>query len=167
MYTWLEILKNNNYIDAKKHIKDGADLNEENEAGESVLALSLRHHCDNDLVMLLIESGADINDFDDEGVSILDMAITYDNIEIVKYLISQNIDVNDSRRRSGFTPLMAAACYGRIEIAKLLIQNGADKSAVDQKGISVTDFARKMNKKSILALLDYDESAPKNTNYAR
>ena len=167
MYSWLEILKNNDYIGAKKFIKDGGDLNEENEAGESVLALSLRYHCDNDLVMLLIKSGADIEDFDEEGVSILDMAITYDNVEIVEYLISQNIDVNRTQRRSGFTPLMAAACYGRVEVAKVLIENGADKDAIDTKGISVTDFARKMNKKSILELLDYDESAPKNTTYAR
>jgi len=29
------------------------------------------------------------------------------------------------------------------------------------------DFARKMNKKSILALFDYDENTPKNTGYAR
>ena len=167
MYTWLELLKNNDFMGVKKYIKDGGDLEDANEVGESVLALSLRHHCDEDLIMLLIDSGADIYDFDEEGVSIFDMAITYDNIEIVKYLISKNIDVNLTRRRSGFTPLMAAACYGRLEIAKLLISEGADKNATDSKGISVIDFARKMNKKSILVLLDYDENSPMNKSYAR
>jgi ankyrin repeat protein len=62
---------------------------------------------------------------------------------------------------------MTAVCYGRIKIAKLLIEQGADKEAIDSKGISVTDFARKMNKKSMLILLDYDENTPKNTAYAR
>ncbi len=117
--------------------------------------------------MLLVESGADIYDFDEEGVSIFDMAVTYNNIEMVKYLISKGNDVNATTRRSRFTPLMAAACYGRLEIAKLLLEHGADKDAVDAKGISVIDFARKTNKKSILLLLDYDENAPKNRNYAR
>ena len=168
MNKWIELLKKNDFIGVKKYIKDGADLNDaSSENGESVLAFALRSMCDMELIMLLIESGADIYDFDEEGVSIFEMAVTYDNIEMVKYLIEDGKDVNQTNRRSRFTPLMAAACYGRLDIAKLLIENGADKDAVDTKGISVTDFARKMNKKSILKLLEYDASLPKNTTYAR
>lgn len=167
MNKWIEFLKNNDFMGVKKYIKDGADVNDANENEESVLALALRHRCDIDLLMLLIDSGADLYDFDEEGVSIFDVAVTYNNIEIVKYLIGNGVDVNSTQRRSGFTPLMAAACYGRTEIAKLLIENGADKNAVDSKGISVIDFARKMNKKSVLALLDYDKNSPMNTSYAR
>lgn len=167
MNTWIELLKNSDLLGAKKYIKEGGDVNESNENGESVLASSLRHGSDFDLIMLLVENGADIFDFDEEGVSIFDMAVTYNNIEMVKYLISQGIDVNSTTRRSRFTPLMAAACYGRLEVAKLLLEHGADKNAVDAKGISVVDFARKTNKKSILELLGYDENSPKNTNYAR
>lgn len=167
MNKWLEILKKNNYISVKKHIKDGADVNETNEIGESVLACAIRARCDFDLLMLLIENGADIFEFDDEGVSIFDMAITYDNLDMVKYLLKQGLNVNKTTRRSGFTSLMAAACYGRVEIAKVLLENGADKNVLDSKGFSAVDFARKMNKKSILKLLDYDENSPKNSAYAR
>ncbi|QFR43314.1 ankyrin repeat domain-containing protein [Sulfurimonas sp. CVO] len=167
MNKWIEFLKNNDFTGIKKYIREGADVNEANENGESVLASSLRYRCDFDLIMLLIENGADIWDFDEEGVTIFDMAVTYGNMEMVKYMISKGVDVNSTKRRSRFTPLMAAACYGRVEIAKLLIECGADKNAVDVKGISVVDFARKTNKKSILLLLDYDENAPKNRNYAR
>ena len=167
MNSWLEILKNDDYLGAMKYIKDGANLEESNEVGESVLALALRYRCDIDLVMLLIESGADIFDFDEEGVSIFDMAITYDYLEIVKYLIDNGVDVNKTSRRSGFTSLMAAACYGRVEIAKLLLQNNANQNAVDSKGFSAIDFARKMNKKSVLEILDYDENEAKNLGFAR
>jgi len=167
MDKWIKYLKNNDFIAVKKYIKDGASLEETNESGESVLAMSLRYKCDIDLVMLLVDSGADIYDFDEEGVSVFEMAITYGNLEMVKYMIEQGVDVNITHRRSRFTPLMAATCYGRVEVAKLLIENGAKKDATDSKGISVVDFARKMNKKSILELLDYDENAPKNTGYAR
>ena len=167
MDKWIKYLKNNDFIAVKKYIKDGGNLEDANENGESVLAMSLRHKCDFDLVMLLVESGADIRDFDEEGVSIFEMAITYGNIEMVKYMIEHGIDVNLTQRRSRFSPLMAATCYGRVEVAKLLIENGAKKDATDSKGISVTDFARKMNKKSILDLLDYDANAPRNTGYAR
>lgn len=167
MTKWLELFKTDDYLGVKKYIKDGADLQEVNEAGESVLACALRAHCDIELLMLLIDSGADKFDFDDEGVSIFDMAITYNNIEMVNYLIKEGIDVNQTNRRSGFTPLMAATCYGRNEIIKILIANGVDQSASDAKGFRAVDFARKMNKKSILEILDYDEEDPKNTGYAR
>jgi ankyrin repeat protein len=167
MNKWLELLKKDDYLGIKKYIKNGANIEETNEAGESVLACALRARCDFDTLMLLIDNGADKFDFDDEGVSIFDMAITYDNIEMVEYLLEQGVDVNTTSRRSGFTALMAAACYGRVEIVQILIKRGANQNATDSKGFKAVDFARKMNKKSILALLDFDESDPKNTAYAR
>jgi len=167
MNKWLELLKNNDYLGIKKYIKNGANLQETNEAGESVLACALRAGCDEEVLTLLIESGADIFDFDDEGVSIFDMAITYDNLWMVEYLLEKGLDVNKTNRKSGFTALMAAACYGRVEIAKLLIEKGANQYVKDSKGFTAIDFARKMNKKSVLKLLDYDPEAPQNTNYAR
>ncbi len=167
MHKWLDFLKNNDYLGVKKYIKEGADVNDFNESGESVLACGIRERCDFELLMLLMNSGADKFDFDEEGVSIFDMAITYDNTEMVRYLIEEGIDVNKTTRRSGFTSLMAAACYGRVEIAKILLDKGVNQNAVDVKGFRAVDFARKMNKKSVLALLEYDISTPKNTNHAR
>ena len=167
MNKWLELLKSDDYLGIKQYIKSGADLTQTNEAGESVLACALRERCSQETLELLIEQGADIFDFDDEGVSVFDMAITYNNIAMVKYLIEQGKDVNKTTRKSGFTALMGAACYGRVEIAQLLLEHGADKNAKDSKGFTAIDFARKMNKKSILALFDYDENAPQNRGYAR
>jgi len=167
MSSWLEYLKNDDYLGIKKYIKSGADLQDTNDVGESVLACAIRARCDKETIMLLIESGADIFDFDDEGVSIFDMAVTYDNIEMIDFLLEKGIDINTTNRRSGFTALMAAACYGRVEIAKLLLANGANQALKDNKGFSAVDFARKMNKKSVLALLDYDADANQNRGYAR
>ena len=167
MGSWLEYFKNDDYLGIKKYIKNGADLQDTNDVGESVLACAIRARCDKETLMLLIDSGADIFDFDDEGVSIFDMAITYDNIEMINFLLEKGIDVNSTNRRSGFTALMAAACYGRVEIAKLLLANGVNQQARDIKGFRAVDFARKMNKKSVLELLNYGELEEKNTGYAR
>ena len=167
MYTWLELLKKDDYLGIKKYIKEGGDLSETNDSGESVLSCALRERCDFDTLMLLVQSGADIFDFDDEGVSVLDMAITYDNIEMVHFLLEQGVSINRTSRRSGFSALMAAACYGRVEIAKLLIERGADQTLKDSKGFTAADFARKMNKKSILEILDFDPNDPINRAYAR
>lgn len=167
MNRWIELLKKNDYMGVKKYIAEGGDVNESSESGESVLASAMRYRCDDDLVMLLVESGADIYDFDEEGVTIFDMAVTYDNFDMVKYLLSQGFNVDETKRRSRFTPLMAAVCYGRVEMVQFLLEQGANPNAVDAKGISVIDFARKMNKKTILKLLHYDPSTPINKNYAR
>jgi len=167
MNKWLELLKKNDYIGVKQHIKKGADLNDETESGESALATALRNHCDDELIVLLIDNGADIYDFDNEGVSIFDMAITYNSIFLVNYIINSGIDVNVTHRKSGFTPLMCAACYGRTEIIKILLKEGANKEMKESKGFNATDFARKMNKKSVLVLLDFDEEAPQNKAYIR
>lgn len=156
MNKWLELLKNNDYIGVKQYLKNGADMDETNDVGESIFACALRARCDIDLLMLLIDNGADIFDFDDEGVSIFDMAITYDNIEMVNYILDKGIDVNNTLRRSKLTPLMVASCYGRTEILKILLTHGANQEAQDSKGLTAFDFARKMNKKSILKLLSKD-----------
>ncbi len=150
MQKWIDILKKNDYIAAKQYIKSGANTNEENDNGESVLAFALRSHCDDELIDLLVENGADLFDFDLEGVSIFDMAITYNNIYVFNKILELGIDVNKTNRKSGFTPLMCAACYGRVEIAKSLLEHGANKNTRDSRGFSAADFARKMNKKSIL-----------------
>ncbi len=158
MNEWLELLRRNDYISIKKYIRDGADVNKKSETGESVLAYALRYRCDEDIIELLIESGADVRDIDNEGVSIFDMAITYDNLPLVQRLVEEGIyDVNETRRKSGFTPLMCATCYGRVEVAKYLLEKGADKDAAESKGLTAADFARKMNKKTILKLLKSED----------
>ncbi len=166
MNKWLELLRSNDYIGIKKYIKSGANLADENDTGESVLACAMRERCDEEILNLLIESGSDIFAFDDEGVSVFDMAITYDNSFMVRYLIEQGIDINATNRRSGFTALMAAACYGRVDITKILLDYGVNQKAKDSKGFTAVDFARKMNKKSVLELLEYDENSL-NKGYAR
>lgn len=167
MNKWLELLNKQDYVGIKKYIKSGADMHDTNESGESVLACALRARCEDEILTLLIESGADAFDFDDEGVSVFDMAITYDNIFMVNHLIENGLDINSTNRRSGFTALMAAACYGRVEIAKVLLSYGVNQTAQDSKGFTAADLARKMNKKSVLALLEYDANDPKNSGYAR
>ena len=154
MTKWLSILQKNNYLAAKKLIKEGANLNARNESGESVLAYALKSRVDQDILELLIDNGADIFYSDDEGVSILDFAVTYNNMFMVQLLLDKGKDVNDVTRKSGFTPLMAAVCYGRYEIFRLLLEAGSDISAVERKGMTALNFAQKMRKKSMITLLE-------------
>lgn len=167
MHTWIEHLKNNDYLKVQELVQKGEDVNATNESGETVLMYAMRSHCDFKILTLLMESGADIYALDNEGVSVFDTAITYNNIAMVNYFLEKGVDVNKTERKSGFTPLMCASAYGRKDIVKILLDKGADKNASDRQGFSATDFARKMNKKSILELLSYDENAPKNTGFVK
>lgn len=154
MEQWIELLKANDYLGVKKYLKNGGNANEVEENGESVICFAMRYHCDGDILDLLITNGADIHHVDDEGVSVFDVAVTYNNLILIEKLITDGFDVNHATRKSGFTPLMGAVCYGRIEVIKKLLELGVDVKARDAYGLSAIDFARKMHKKSILALLE-------------
>lgn len=154
MEQWIELLKANDYLGIKKHLKNGANPNDVEENGESVLCFALRYHCDQEILDILIENGADMFQIDNEGVSVFDVAVTYNHLPLIERLIHEGFDVNHATRKSGFTPLMGAVCYGRVEVIKKLLELGVDVQSRDAYGLSAIDFARKMHKKSILALLE-------------
>lgn len=153
MEIWTQLLKENNYLGIKQHLKNGGNPNEQEENGESVICFALRYHCDEDVLNLLIDSGTDLMHIDNEGVSVFDVAVTYNNLPIIEHLINAGFDVHTATRNSGFTPLMGAVCYGRVEVIKKLLAMGVDLDARDSHGLSALDFARKMHKKTILELL--------------
>jgi ankyrin repeat protein len=154
MNEWIKLLQNNDYLGIKKYLKNGAEVNESNESGESVLALALRYRCDDEIIDILLDNGSDLDDFNEDGVSILDYAIMYNKIDLTKKILLSGVNVNFTRRRSKFTPLMGAICYGRKEIAKILLENGADRSAIDTKGFDALAFAKKTHKTSMIELLE-------------
>ena len=153
MSNWSTFLQSDDYLGAKKYLKSGADVNEKSEHGESVLSHALRLRCSEELLVLLVEAGADLFDTDEEGVSVFDAAITYNNPAMVKRIIDAGVDVNETRRASGFTPLMAAVCYNRSAIVELLLAKGADKNRRDKLGLTGADYARKTHRKQMLELL--------------
>ncbi|XP_046560779.1 putative ankyrin repeat protein RF_0381 [Haliotis rubra] len=61
----------------------------------------------------------------------------YGNLEIVKFIHSQNIIDIDSRGRNGTTPLMSAALFGKKEVFRFLMKKGADISKEDDDGENI------------------------------
>ena len=153
MGNWATLLHSDDYLGVKKYLKNGADVNEKNDTGESVIAQALHMRCSDELLDLLVEAGADLFDTDHEGVSVFDVAITYNNPGMVKRIIDAGVDVNETRRNSGFTPLMAAVCYNRKEIVTMLLDHGADKTLRDRQGLTGADYARKTHRRQMLKLL--------------
>ncbi len=156
----VEAIRRDDYIGIKKAIKAGADLeqiveNELNENEESLLFYALHHKCDFETIKLLIESGVDIARCDEEGVSLLDEAIVTGDLELVRYLVEEKaMDVNMTRRKSGFTPLMQAASYGYTEIVQFLLDKGADIEARDSSNLNVIEYTKKLQRKNMQKFLE-------------
>jgi ankyrin repeat protein len=68
---------------------------------------------------------------DQDGSTLLHLAVFNDHIDIVKYLVSQGVDVN-AQDSEGDTPLHLAASSGYLEVAKYLVSKGANVNATNK-----------------------------------
>ena len=71
----------------------------------------------------------------------LHTAVVVGDVKALKLLIKKGVDVNAIGEFEQ-TPLHLAVIYGNLKITKLLIKNGADILLVDEKNLSVLDYAK-------------------------
>ncbi|XP_046567998.1 serine/threonine-protein phosphatase 6 regulatory ankyrin repeat subunit A-like [Haliotis rubra] len=94
-----------------------------------------------DVVELLVTKGAKLSLVDNLGVNILQAACLGGDVEVVKYVLSQDrVDIN-GRVRCGRTPVMLAAENGHFEVMELLVGKGANLSLVDKRGNNILHCA--------------------------
>lgn len=119
----------------KELIENGANVNETNEHGSSVL----RHAVFNqnfDIIKLLIEKGADVNARDQNGDFLLNDAVGKENLKVIEFLIEKGAKVNE-KNEDGTSVLLNAVFFQNFDVIKLLIDKGADVNATDKNGDSV------------------------------
>jgi ankyrin repeat protein len=156
----MQAICEDNYLQVKKLIKNGIDINEiieneDNENDECLMFYAIHKKCSFETLKLMIENGVDIEFTDSHGVGLLDEAIVSGNMEFITYLLDeQNLNPNQTKRKSGLTPLIQASCYGNIDLVKLLISHGADVNIKDKLNLSATDYARKLQRKKMQQFLE-------------
>ncbi|XP_071095477.1 putative ankyrin repeat protein RF_0381 [Haliotis cracherodii] len=107
------------------------DINSESNDGTTPVMLAALQGL-GEVFDLLVSKGADLRSVTAHQENILHLACQGSNVEIVKYILSQNIvdDIN-SRTDNGKTPLMIAAVNQNKEAFDLLVKKGADLTLVE------------------------------------
>ncbi|XP_046562242.1 ankyrin repeat domain-containing protein 50-like [Haliotis rubra] len=94
-----------------------------------------------EVVELLVSTGANVSLVDRFGINILHSACLGGDVEVVKYVLSQNmVDIN-GRVRCGRTAVMLAAANGHKDVVEMFVDKGATVSFVDETGNNILHCA--------------------------
>ncbi|XP_067667462.1 ankyrin repeat domain-containing protein 50-like [Haliotis asinina] len=86
---------------------------------------------------LVLSKGADTSLVDNNCDNILHWVCRGGQVEMVKYVISQNFTDINSRGHYGMTPIMVAAVQGHRQVYDLVMSKGGDASLVDTYGDNI------------------------------
>ncbi|EMS50059.1 Protein TANC2 [Triticum urartu] len=127
--TPLEHAVDGNNLPALRYLLDhGADLNQEEDDGDTVLHHAARKgRCE--IVKLLLARGADVNGSSEHGTP-LHLAAVKGHESTVEVLLEHHADVNKVVTSNLVTPLKAALLSASMPCVKLLVQAGADVNDV-------------------------------------
>ena len=85
-----------------------------------------------EVVRLLVRKGCNMRTLDEQRNNILHIASIGGHVDMVKYILSQNIVDIDSTASIGRTPVMIAAAMGHREVVELLVSKGCNVKTTDQ-----------------------------------
>lgn len=88
------------------------------------------------------------------GDSLLHWSVRYQRFVIVKLLLDNNANVNQTNFDS-WTPLHVAAYHGHIKIALLLIDNGANPKVTTWNNKTIFDIAKIRNNQTFIKAINY------------
>lgn len=159
--SFAEALEKKNLAEAEQLLKDGADPNGADFLGNPLMFVMAR---DGNLpaLQLLAKYGANLNakNTSYNNTTPLGIAVQRRRVEIVRFLISQKVDVNMPNGH-GETPLMTSVkgpASGDIsspkpEITKMLLEAGADLSLKDRWDETAMSYAKASGSTKVIELL--------------
>jgi len=126
---------------AAKMIKEGADPNEKDANGTSML-MDVCHFPNLPVAVFLLRHGATVDQpRSPKGRTALMVACAYwCGVDMVKLLVANGADVN-IQSDDGSTALMLAAMNEKLDVVIYLLQHGADPTKKNKAGKSALDLA--------------------------
>ncbi|XP_046546060.1 ankyrin repeat domain-containing protein 50-like [Haliotis rubra] len=116
------------------------DVNSRGQDSKTVLMFALLAR-NRKIFDLCVCAGCNLTAVDGQGNNILHLALQSENLEMVRYIISQNFTDINSRGPSGWTPVMFAAMFGEIGLFDFIMSKGGDASVVDDDGRNILHLA--------------------------
>lgn len=136
----------------KRLLQRELDLNMKYDQGKTLLHYVIEKNYSK-LLPFLIEKGSNPNLCDDHFVSPIHLAVEKNNRKAVKYLVCSGADI-DIPGEFEQTPLHRAVILGDEKMIKTLIALGADVLLVDEKNLSVMDYAKDEKNQNIVSFLE-------------
>ena len=114
-----------NFEGVQAAIDEGADVNEENNRGETGLMWALRNSHNNVVQVLLQHPQININEVEFDGSSAIHWAVAGDNHEGLAALLDRNDDLTTINQRNvdGQAPIMKAVRRNSVNCFQLLLTN--------------------------------------------
>lgn len=136
---------------------EGADMNEQNDAGETAIYLAALSGTAK-LVDQLLVLGADATIRDKAGMTAVHAAARAGSAESVSLLVGDakltaRLDLNDHENSLGVTPLMVAADNDRGNVVAHLVGLDADLEIEDREGLTALTHAGKKGYAQIVTIL--------------
>lgn len=135
-------------------VEKGADINITTEFGSPISYAAMSNNLK--IIKFLVDNGANkLNMYGSHimvGATALHSSAENNNIEIAKYFIAKDFDI-DIPDKFDTTPLMLAAARGHYEFFEFLIENNADLNKIDMYGKTALDYAIKNNHIEIINLI--------------
>lgn len=125
----------NNTTALRKLIDNGVNVNYKYKYGFTPILTAIKNvECNYDVIGMLLNNGVDINSVDDMGHNLLMYACNKCDFELVKFLISYNIDINYQNMKNKETALMIASNNYSYDITRFLLENGANPNIQNHIG---------------------------------
>jgi len=125
-------IRNRDLDAVRKAIDSGADVNAQDERGNTPLH-AVSWYGGSDIAQLLLDHGADIEKKSVNGDTPLIEACWGGSLSVVCLLIEKGAEM-EARGKVSHTPLHVACHNGHFDIAKFLLEKGADVNARDDEG---------------------------------
>ena len=129
---WFDASRNGDLEKIQRFIKEGFDVNAQDEYGGSALELAAFYHKDK-IVDELLKSNVNVNVKNKLGDTVLSLLSWYGDKDLISKLIEAHADLN-VQNNQGNTPLIMASKGGKHEVIKLLLEAGANPDITNIRG---------------------------------
>lgn len=136
---FLELCKSGDVDQIKKAINNGANVNAQNDYGNTTLIRATKKGYP-EVVKILLQHGSDVKYRNIYGTTALMWSARKGYPEITKVLLEHDADAN-AQNNYGDTALIWAAWYGNSEVVKLLLQHDANVNIRSNNGFTALIWA--------------------------